>query len=252
MGVAIAPDGKNILSSSRDKTLKVWDLESGECLATFEGHTDRVLGVVITPDGRRVVSGSGDKTLKVWDLESGECLATFEGHTATVSVVAMTPDGKRIVSGSYDHSLRVWHLPAVAVRAEPSPSARYTNAKVVLVGESGVGKTGMAIRLVEDRWEVTDSTHGMNVWKLNLPEAESSEIKREVWLWDFAGQPDYRLTHQLYMDETALALMVIDPQRDNPFESLRALGEGAGRGGQARPGEAPGRVPVRPGRRHGQ
>jgi len=45
-------------------------------------------------------------------------------------------------------------------------------------------------------------------------------MEREVWLWDFAGQPDYRLIHQLYMDETALALMVIDPQRDDPFEPL--------------------------------
>ena len=45
-------------------------------------------------------------------------------------------------------------------------------------------------------------------------------MEREVWLWDFAGQPDYRLIHQLYMDETALAVLVIDPQRDDPFEPL--------------------------------
>lgn len=227
-GVAITPDGKKAVSGAQDKTLKVWDLDSSECLATFEGHTAAVNGVVITPDGRRVVSSSDDRTLKLWDLDSGECLVTFEGHTHVVYGVAITLDGRRVVSGSHDHTIRVWPLPAVALRAELSPSARYTNAKVVLVGESGVGKTGMAIRLVEDRWEVTDSTHGMNVWKLELPEAESSEIEREVWLWDFAGQPDYRLTHQLYMDETALALMVIDPQRDNPFESLehweKALG----------------------------
>ena len=60
----------------------------------------------------------------------------------------------------------------------------------------------------------------MNVWQLNLPEVETDGMEREVWLWDFAGQPDYRLIHQLYMDETALALMVIDPQRDDPFEPL--------------------------------
>jgi GTPase SAR1 family protein len=99
-------------------------------------------------------------------------------------------------------------------------AARYTNAKVVLVGESGVGKTGLALRLAEDRWQETGSTHGMNVWRLNLPEVETDGMEREVWLWDFAGQPDYRLIHQLYMDETALALMVIDPQRDDPFEPL--------------------------------
>jgi GTPase SAR1 family protein len=56
--------------------------------------------------------------------------------------------------------------------------------------------------------------------RLHRPVRDDIETEREVWLWDFAGQPDYRLIHQLYMDETALALMVIDPQRDQPFESL--------------------------------
>lgn len=43
---------------------------------------------------------------------------------------------------------------------------------------------------------------------------------REVWLWDFAGQPDYRLIHQLYMNETALGVIVFDPQDHNPFEEI--------------------------------
>ena len=111
-------------------------------------------------------------------------------------------------------------MPEFDVSVELSLFARYTNAKVVLVGESGVGKTGLAIRLAENHWEKTDSTHGMNVWQLELPREEASAMDREVWLWDFAGQPDYRLIHQLFMDETALALMVIDPQRDNPFDNL--------------------------------
>ena len=62
------------------------------------------------------------------------------------------------------------------------------------------------MRLAEDRWQETESTHGMNVWPLRLPGLDAGGMEREVWLWDFAGQPDYRLIHQLYMDETALAL----------------------------------------------
>ena len=99
------------------------------------------------------------------------------------------------------------------VLEEDTDSTRYTNAKVVLVGESGAGKTGLALRLAEDRWQETESTHGMNVWPLRLPGLNAGDMEREVWLWDFAGQPDYRLIHQLYMDETALALLVIDPTR---------------------------------------
>ncbi|MEM8557342.1 MAG: DUF4365 domain-containing protein [Bacteroidota bacterium] len=106
-------------------------------------------------------------------------------------------------------------------KAVPTSSqTKYTNAKVALIGESGVGKSGLRIRLTENDWRETDSTHGMAVKRLDLPGIEATDTEREVWLWDFAGQPDYRLIHQLYMDETALALFVIDPQRDDPFEPL--------------------------------
>lgn len=119
-------------------------------------------------------------------------------------------------------SIRVWKLPPLSKRPVRDPNAsRYTNAKVVLVGETGVGKTGLALRLCEDRWEPTESTHGMRILQLKLASDEKlADIEREVWLWDFAGQPDYRLIHQLYMDETSLALFVFDPQDDNPFEEL--------------------------------
>jgi WD40 repeat protein len=218
--VAVTPDGKTAVSGSLDLTLKVWDIETGYCRATLEGHTNAVLSVAVTPDGKTVVSSSADGTLMVWDIETGQCRATLEGHTGAVLGVAVTPDGKTVISGSEDNTLRVWDLPQPYTTIEAPDTARYTNAKVVLVGESGVGKTGLALRLAEDRWQETGSTHGMNVWQLNLPDVATADMEREVWLWDFAGQPDYRLIHQLYMDETALALMVIDPQRDDPFEPL--------------------------------
>ncbi|MDP6513903.1 MAG: TIR domain-containing protein [SAR202 cluster bacterium] len=218
--VAVTPDGETAISVSTDATLKVWNLESGKCRATIEGHTDHIWSVAVTPDGETVISGSEDTTVKVWNLDSGRCRATFEGHSLGVYEVAVTPDGKTVVSASSDGTLRVWRLPSPDAVVEVDDSARYTNAKVVLVGESGVGKTGLALRLAEDRWQETGSSHGMNVWPLSLPEEEGSGMEREVWLWDFAGQPDYRLIHQLYMDETALALMVIDPQKDDPFEPL--------------------------------
>ncbi len=226
--VAVTPDGKTVVSGSDDETLRVWDLTTGQYRATFEGHTERVHDVIVTPDGKTVVSGSKDETLRVWDLATGQCRATLKGHTLSVFAVAITPNGKTIVSASKDSTLRVWDLPQPDTIADPPDTPRYTNAKVVLVGESGVGKTGLALRLAEDRWQETGSTHGMNVWPLPLPgplpggegEERGGGVEREVWLWDFAGQPDYRLIHQLYMDETALALMVIDPQRDDPFEPL--------------------------------
>ena len=75
--VALTADGRHAVSGSYDKTLRVWDLETGQTIRTLEGHTGRVTSLALTADGRHAVSGSWDNTLRVWDLLSGECLASF-------------------------------------------------------------------------------------------------------------------------------------------------------------------------------
>jgi WD40 repeat protein len=220
LGVAVTPDGQTIVSASFDRTLKVWDLATGKCKSTFEGHSDAVMGVAVMPDGQTIVSASSDRTLKVWDLATGKCRTTLQGHAADVKGVAVTPDGQTIVSASFDRTLIIWSLTNLDISTEVAKGTRYTNAKVVLVGETGVGKTGLALRLCEDRWEATESTHGMIISRLELPPVSEVDMECEVWLWDFAGQPDYRLVHQLFIDETALGVLVFNPQDDNPFEEM--------------------------------
>ena len=67
-------------SGSDDKTVRLWDAESGEAVATLEGHSHSVNSVVFSPDGKRVASGSWDKTVRLWDAESGEAIITLEGY----------------------------------------------------------------------------------------------------------------------------------------------------------------------------
>jgi small GTP-binding protein len=221
-GVAITADGRLAVSGSSDSTVRVWEVATGRRVATLEGHTGTVSGVAITADGRLVVSGSSDLTVRVWEVATGRCVATLEGHTGTVSGVAITAGGRLAVSGSADRTARVWGLPPVDLNTvEAAGAARYTNAKVLLVGDSGVGKSGLAYRLTEDRFEPTISTDAAWATQLKLPgDVSTSEIEREIWLWDFAGQADYRLIHQLFMDETSLAVLVFNPQSENPFEGL--------------------------------
>ncbi|HEX7840281.1 MAG TPA: CHAT domain-containing protein [Kofleriaceae bacterium] len=114
---AVASDGWRVVSASWDRTLKVWDQESGRVLITLEGHDSIVTACAVTPDGQCVVSASADGTLKVWDLESGRVLATLEGHDDMVSACAVTPDGSRVVSGSTDGTLKVWDLESGRVLA---------------------------------------------------------------------------------------------------------------------------------------
>jgi WD40 repeat protein len=110
--VALSWDGRcrRIVSGSRDRTVKVWDLESGRQLHTLKGHSDAVTCVTVTPNGRLIVSGSEDHTLRVWDMESTQEVRTLPGHSAEVNGVAVTPDGRRVVSASSDRTLKIWDL----------------------------------------------------------------------------------------------------------------------------------------------
>ena len=221
--LAITSDGRTLCSGSHDKTVRVWDVQEKKCTRIFEGHTARIFSVVITPNGRTVLSGSLDKTIRVWDLYTGKCLAILRGHANSVRSVAVTPDGCHAVSGAIDGTVRMWVIPTVPSLQASEETLQYTNAKVLIVGESGAGKTGLTERLVHDRPpQRRPSTSGAwsTQWLLkDLPQKPGWE--REVWLWDFGGQADQRLIHQLYLDHTALVLLMFDADRENILPGLR-------------------------------
>ena len=93
-------DGRFIITASSDKTLRVWEIATGQTLRTLKGHTDSVNACALSPDGRWIVSASKDKTLRVWDAETGQVLRTLEGHTGSMNACAFSPDGRWLVSAS--------------------------------------------------------------------------------------------------------------------------------------------------------
>lgn len=108
--VAFSSDGKRIVSGSKDKTIRLWDVESGEHQPPFEGHQDSVNSVAFSPDGERIVSGSSDTTVRLWNAQTGEQLQPpLEGHRDSVLSVVFSSDGKLIVSGSKDMTVRLWN-----------------------------------------------------------------------------------------------------------------------------------------------
>ncbi|CCA70337.1 hypothetical protein PIIN_04276 [Serendipita indica DSM 11827] len=109
-GVAFSPDGSRIVSSSSDKTIRVWDADTGQPFGEpLRGHERSVDAVAFSRDGSRIVSGSYDTTIRQWETESRRPLGEpIRGHQYKVNAVAFSPDGLQIVSGSDDKMVRLW------------------------------------------------------------------------------------------------------------------------------------------------
>jgi WD40 repeat protein/serine/threonine protein kinase len=109
-GCDISPDGRFALSGCWDKIIRLWSIETGNLIRTFEGHSIQVDKVKFLTNGQKFLSAGGDKTLRLWDVASGECLQIYKGHTDTVECLAISPDEKFVISGSFDSSVRVWDI----------------------------------------------------------------------------------------------------------------------------------------------
>ena len=125
--VAISPDNKFLAAGSLDKSVRVWDLGTGDLLERLEeaggnpGHKDSVYSVAFSPNSKELVSGSLDRTIRMWELQqhygggrgaqprSGKCIRTFEGHKDFVLSVALSPDGEWVLSGSKDRGVQFWN-----------------------------------------------------------------------------------------------------------------------------------------------
>lgn len=109
----ISSDGAYALSSSWDKTLRLWELSTGTTTRTFVGHTSDVLSVSFSADNRQIVSGSRDRTIKLWNT-LGDCKYTItdKGHTEWVSCVRFSPNPQNpvIVSSGWDKLVKVCPL----------------------------------------------------------------------------------------------------------------------------------------------
>jgi len=110
--VAFSPDGKRVLSGGKeDKTVRLWDVDTGKELRRFEGHTSFVVRVAFSPDGRRALSASFDDTLRLWDVATGKELRRLQGPENAVRNAAFSADGRWALSGgTARRTLRLWDM----------------------------------------------------------------------------------------------------------------------------------------------
>ena len=101
-----------LLSSSRDKSIIVWQLNDASCgtpAKSLHGHSNFVSDTVMSSDGLFAVSSSWDGSLRLWDLSTGSSLRQFVGHKKDVLSVAFSPDNRQIVSGGRDKTIKLWN-----------------------------------------------------------------------------------------------------------------------------------------------
>jgi WD40 repeat protein len=103
-------DNTILASGSQDQTVRLWNIETGHCLKTLQGHSGQVWSVAFSPTSDLLATASHDRTIRIWHSRTGACLKTLQGHTSWVQAVAFDPEGQRIASGSDDQTAKIWDV----------------------------------------------------------------------------------------------------------------------------------------------
>jgi GTPase SAR1 family protein len=235
LGLALSPDERLMAACGTDGRVSIVDPESGQALLLLEGVTKRAFCPSFSYDGLLLAVKAEDNKVCLWRTDTWQVVAVIEEESAGdfAAGVAFHPLTHALATlGNRDRAVRVWDIDVASLfsGAGGPDAVFYTTAKIALVGDSGVGKTGLGWRIAHREFKEHPSTHGQQFWVIDeFGARRANGTECEAVLWDLAGQPDYRLVHALFLDDVDLALVLFDPtDRQEPLKGveywLRLLG----------------------------
>jgi GTPase SAR1 family protein len=212
----VGPDILAIASSVG--TIQFWNASPRRDFRIFEAES-RVLGLSYSPSFDYLVAWTNYGYL-TWAVSDGEIVAqgTFPAlvdigyrylSTSLSSDLFVSLNGPDVSDITFSRSWDAYR------GRSPNSVSTYANAKILLLGDSGVGKSGLGLVLAGEPFQPTESTHARRIWKMPVPELNlGTGAEREVLLWDLAGQPGYRIVHQLHLRGGAAALILFDSRSE--------------------------------------
>jgi WD40 repeat protein len=191
---AVARTGTIVASGAFDKTVRLWDANSGGSIAVLTGHEAAVQAVALSPDGSFVVSAGSDRSLRMWDVESRKLRVVMTGHNATVEAVVISSRGDLIASGDGEGRLRLWKTDGTPAGSFDSRSPRIRSLTFSPEGEGlAAGGADGVVRYwnVVDRNELGNVTaHQNTVYGLAIRQDRkllaSAGFDRRIRLWEIA------------------------------------------------------------------
>ncbi len=227
--VAFSQDGQTLASGSADKTVKLWDAQTGVLKRTLTGHSCQVFSVAFSPDGKMLASGSCE-TVKLWDVQTGMLKQTLTGDSFYVFSVAFSPDGKMLASGSSDNTVKLRdaqtgvlkqtltghsdHVRSVAFSPDGKTLVSGSHDKTVRLWDV---QTGTLKRTLTGHSEFVDSVvfspdgktlaSGSSDKTVKLWDAQTGTLKQTLTghsddVWSVAFSPDGRTLASGSMDKT--------------------------------------------------
>jgi len=187
-GVVHLRDRRQIITSSHDGSLRLWNLESGVQIgndwrddeAADSGDRENVVWrIALSPNGKTVASGGYDRKVRLWDVESEIVVARWTEHTDAVASLCWSVDGERVVSGSHDGTIRVWDVESGDTVLGPIKTGQYLVSAVIYSPDTTKIATGGSH---ENALKIWDAKTG------NL----LSTIKLDSSLWSLAWTSDQK------------------------------------------------------------